>query len=113
MNNQELDQIIDRGFRSEPTFSLSVDFAKKVTLKVIGRELWKNDLREYFLMSFVIIALLLFVTGFYYFVDKDFVVDAFAFITKNIIPIVSLLIVVNFVFFADKVILKQLFRRWS
>ena len=113
MNNQELDQIIDRGFRTEPTFSLSVDFAKKVTLKVIGRELWKNDLREYFLMSFVIIALLLFVTGFYYFVDKDFVVDAFAFITKNIIPIVSLLIVVNFVFFADKVILKQLFRRWS
>ena len=113
MNNQELDQIIDRGFKSEPTFSLSVDFAKKVTLKVIGRELWKNDLREYFFMSFVVIALISFVAGFYYFVDKDFVIKVFAYISKNIIPIVSLLVVVNFVFFADKVILKQLFRRWS
>lgn len=113
MNNQELDRIIEKGFSIDPGFSLSVDFAKRLTLKVIGREQWKNDLREYFLMSFVIIALLLFVAGFYYFVNKDFVLKAIDFLSKNLIPVISVLFILNFIFFADKVILRHLFRRWN
>jgi hypothetical protein len=113
MNNQELDRIIEKGFSSDPGFSLSVDFAKRLTLKVIGREQWKNDLREYFLLSSVIVALLLIVAGFYYFVNQDFVLKAFDFLSTNLIPVISVLILVNFIFFADKVILRQLFRRWN
>ena len=92
---------------------MSVDFAKRLTLKVIGREQWKNDLREYFLLSSVIVALLLIVAGFYYFVNQDFVLKAFDFLSTNLIPVISVLILVNFIFFADKVILRQLFRRWN
>ncbi len=113
MNNQELDRIIEKGFSSDPGFSLSVDFAQRLTLKVIGREQWKNDLREYFLLSSVVVALVLVVAGFYYFVNEDFVLKAIDFLSTNLIPVISVLFLLNFIFFADKVILRHVFRRWS
>ena len=113
MNNQELDRIIEKGFSSDPGFSLSVDFAQRLTLKVIGREQWKNDLREYFLLSSVVVALVLVVAGFYYFVNEDFVLKAIDFLSTNLIPVISVLFLLNFIFFADKVILRHLFRRWN
>lgn len=112
MKNEELDKIIEKSFRTEPGFSLPLDFAQRLTMKVIGREQWKTDLREYLYVTGVVLSLLLMVSGFYYFVDKEFVLKAFAFLSANLVPVVSVVLILNFIFFADKVILRFLFSRF-
>ena len=113
MKNKELDQIIEKSFRTEFDFQLPVDFAQKVTIQVVRREQWKTDLREYLYILGVSLSLLTIVFGFYYFVDKEFILQAFAFISGNLIPVISLVFILNFIFFADKVLLRLLFSRWS
>jgi hypothetical protein len=113
MKNEELDQIIEKSFRTEFDFQLPVDFAQKVTVQIIRREQWKTDLREYLSILGVSLSLLTIVFGFYYFVDKEFILQAFAFISGNLIPVISLVFILNFIFFADKVLLRLLFSRWS
>lgn len=113
MRNEELDQIIEKSFGTEPNFQLPVDFAQKVTSQIVRREQWKTDLREYFYLTGVLLSLLALVFGFYYFVDKEFVLQAFAFLSKNVIPVISMVFLLNFIFFADKVLLRFLFSRWS
>jgi hypothetical protein len=110
MNKEELDKIIEKAFRTEFDFQLPVDFAQKVTSQVVLREQWKTDLREYFYLTGVILSLLVIVSGFYYFVDKEFILKAFAFLTENLIPVLSIIFILNFIFFADRVLLRLLFR---
>ncbi len=113
MNKEELDQMIEKSFRTELDFRLPLDFAQKVTSQVVRREQWKTDLREYLSLVGVLLSLLAIVSGFYYFVDKEFVLKAFAFISGNIISVISIVFILNFIFFADKVLLRLLFSRWS
>lgn len=113
MTKEELDQIIEKSFRTEFDFQLSVDFAQKVTSQVIRREQWKTDLREYLSLLGLLLSLLAVVSGFYYFVDQAFVINAFAFISENIIPVISIVFILNFIWFADRVLLRLLFSRWS
>jgi len=110
MNKEELDQIIEKSFRTEIDFQLPVDFAQKVTSQVVLREQWKTDLREYLYILGVSLSLLAIVLGFYYFVDKEFILQAYAFISGNLIPVISMVFILNFIFFADKVLLRLLFR---
>jgi hypothetical protein len=113
MKNEELDQIIEKSFRNEPEFQLPANFAQKVVFTVVRREQWKTDLREYFSLTGVLLLLLVVVSGFYYFVDKAFVLKAFAFLSENLIAVISIVLILNFIFFADKVLLRLLFSRWS
>jgi len=113
MKNEELDQVIDKSFRTEIDFQLPVDFAQKVTVQIVRREQWKTDLREYLYILGVLLSLLAIVMGFYYFVDKEFILQMFAFISGNLIPVISIVFILNFIFFADKVLLRLLFSRWS
>lgn len=113
MRNKELDQIIEKSISTEPGFSLPDDFAQKLTLKVIQREQWKTDLREYLYVIVVLLGLIFAVSGFYYFVDEAFVLQAFNFLSENPIPVISIVFILNFIFFADKVLLRLLFNRWS
>jgi len=113
MNKEELDQIIEKSFRTELDFRLPLDFAQRVTSQVVRHEQWKTDLREYLYLVGVLLSLLAIVSGFYYFVDKEFVLKAFAFISGNIITVISIVFILNFIFFADKVLLRLLFSRWS
>jgi len=113
MNKEELDKIIEKSFRTEFDFQLPVDFAKKVTSQVIRREQWKTDLREYLYLIGVLLSLLVVVLGFYYFVDNEFVFKAFTFLSENIIPVISIIFILNFIFFADRVLLRLLFSRWN
>lgn len=113
MNKEELDKIIEKSFRTEFDFQLPIDFARKVTSQVVRREQWKTDLREYLYLIGVLLSLLVVVLGFYYFVDKEFVFKAFAFLSENIIPVISIILILNFIFFADRVLLRLLFSRWK
>jgi len=113
MRNEELDNILEKSFATEPNFQLSADFAQKVTLKVVRRAQWKTDLYEYFYLSLAFLALLAVVSGFYYYIDKEFVLKFLIFVSGNIFQVVSILFIMNFILFADRVLLRLLFNRWS
>jgi hypothetical protein len=113
MRHEELDQIIDKSLKAEPQFKLSADFAQKVVMTVVRRKQWKADLREYLSISAVLLSLLALVLGFYYFVNKDIVLQVFHFVTENTIPVILIAFLLNFIFFADRVLLRLLFNRWS
>jgi hypothetical protein len=51
------------------------------------------------------------VAGFYYFIDEASVVKALAFLSANLVPVISIVLILNFIFFADRVLLRLLFRR--
>lgn len=113
MKNEELDQIIEKSFGTEPGFQLPADFAQKVAFSVVRRQQWKADLREYFYLLAVVVSLLAVVFGFYYFVDKELITRLFSWLSENIIQVVFAAFVLNFVFFADRVLLRLLFNRWN
>lgn len=75
MKNEELDQMIEKSFQTEPEFHLPANFAQQVTFSVVRQEQWKTDLREYLYLTGVLLSLLAVVSGFYYFVDKAFVIQ--------------------------------------
>jgi len=110
MRNEELDNIIDKSFRTEPDFHLPVDFAQKVTFSVVRREQWKNDLYEYLYLTGVIVLLLSVMGGLYYYIDKEFIMKFFSFISGNVIQVIMVVFLLNFILFADRVLLRLLFR---
>jgi hypothetical protein len=113
MNKEELDQIIEKSLRTEVDFRLPEDFALKVTSQVVRSEQWKTDLREYLYLVGVLLSLLAAVSGFYYFIDKAFVFKAFAYLSGHLVPVISIIFILNFILLTDKVLLQILFSRWK
>jgi len=113
MNNEELDKIIEKSFRTKPDYHLSADFAQKVTRSVVQREQWKNDLYEYLYLTAVLVSLISVAAGLYYYIDKELVVRVFSFMSGNIIQVISAVFILNFILFADRVLLRLLFSRWK
>ena len=113
MKNEELDFIIEESFRTEPDFRLPADFARRLTFSVTRREQWKTDVREYLYLTAVLISLLAVATVTYYLIDKDIVIRFFSFITQNAVPVVLIVFILNFILFADRVLLRLLFNRWK
>ena len=113
MRNEELENIIEKSFRTEPDFRLPADFAQKVTSSVVRREQWKNDLSEYISLTALVLALLTVVVGLYYLIDKDLVAKFLTFVSGNIVQVVFAVFLLNFILFADRVLLRLLFNRWN
>jgi len=113
MNKDELTEIFDRSLSREPDFRLPVDFAQKVTTSIVRRERWKTDLQDYFLLTAIFISLIAVASGTYYLVDKELLVRALNFCETNWVPVAFLFFTLNFVLFADKVLLRLLFSRWK
>jgi hypothetical protein len=113
MRTDELDNIIEKSFRTEPDFKLPADFAQKATSLVVRRQQWKNDLGEYIFLSAVIMALIAVVAGLYYYIDKEIVINVFSFVSGNVIQVVLVFFLLNFILFADRVLLRLLFSRWK
>ena len=112
MEDKELDQIIEKSFRREPDFYLALDFAQKVTQSVARQEQWKTDLREYISLTAFLLGLLSMVGGLYYYLDNELIMQVFAFVNQNAIPVVFAVFILNFILFVDKVLLRLLFSRW-
>ena len=113
MRNEELDTIIEKSFRTEPDFHLPVDFTQKVTYSIVRHEEWKTDLSEYISLTAFLLGLLLVVGGLYYYLDKELIMQVFSFVTGNISVVVFAVFILNFILFADKVLLRLLFSRWN
>lgn len=113
MINEELDMIIEKSLKSSEWFHLPDDFAHKVTVKVVRQEQWKNDLKEYFIILGIIIALLSVAVGLYYYLGKGIVFSVIAFISANLYQVIGAIFILNFILLADRVLLPLLFNRWS
>lgn len=113
MNEEYLDQVLEKSLSSDPGFILPADFASKVTQTIVRREQWKVDFREYLLYSGVTLGLIALVSGFYFFIDQNNVTQAVSFLKEHWISVAIILLLLNFIFFTDKVLLRLLFIRWN
>jgi len=113
MRNEELDYLIEESFTTEPDFRLPVDFARKLTNVVIRREQWKTDLLEYLYLTTVLIFLISVASVTYYLINKETVILIFSFISQNILTVAFVVFILNFILFADRVLLRLLFNRWK
>ena len=113
MTNEELDTIIEESMKTINDFHLSEGFSKKVTLAAVSNGQWRSDLLEYFYLTIVIISLLSVAAGLYYYFDKIFVVRLLSIVSQEFPQFVLSVLLLNFILFADKVILPFLFNRWK
>lgn len=113
MRKDELTEILDRSLSGVPDFQLPVDFAQKVTNSIVRRERWKTDLQDYFSLTAILFGLIAAASGIYYLLDKELLIRALNFFESNWVPVAFLIFILNFVLFADKVLLRLLFSRWK
>lgn len=113
MRNEELSDILEKSMKAEPEYKLSADFAQKVTLSVVKREQWRTDLSDYLYLTASLIGLLVAVTGIYYIADKELLIRIWIFLKSNLLPVSFILLTVNFIFLADRVLLRLLFNKWK
>ncbi len=113
MNKENLDQIIEHTFNEEPEFCLPANFSEKVTAALIRREQWKTDLFEYLNIAGILIFLIAVASGTYYFTNKDMLLQIYSFISQNLLQVTLVVFLLNFILFADRVLLRLLFSRWN
>jgi len=112
MRKDELTDMIEKSLGAAPEFRLNEGFAQRVASSVVRQEQWKTDLQEYFYLTAIVAGLIALLTGVYYMVDKDLLLRTFNLFVANWVPVASLVFTLNFIFFADKVLLRLMFNRW-
>lgn len=113
MENKELEYLVDRSLKAEPAYKLPADFALKLSRVIVRRRQWRTDLREYFSIVVVVVGLLSVAGGIYYLANKAVFAKMIGFVSGNLIPLALIVLTLNFVFFADRVLLPLMFNRWS
>jgi len=113
MKNHELDELVDKSLKIEPGYLLSDGFAQRISLRIARRLTWKSDLLEYLSILAVVVALIGVACGTYFFTNKDGFMTFVELVKRNLIPFILVAFILNFVFFADRVLLRLLFNRWS
>ncbi len=96
-----------------PLLTILEDFAQKITITAIRRQQWKTDLFEYLYLTGIIVFLLAIVSGTYYWVDKELLLQMVSIFKENMLQVVFIAFLLNFILFADRVLLRLLFSRWN
>jgi len=109
MKKDELTEILEQSIGAAPEFKLPADFAQKVTLSVVRREQWKQDLQEYFYLIGSLIFLLAVTSGIYYLADKVLLMRILVFVKSNLLQVTFIFFILNFILLADRVLLRILF----
>jgi len=113
MNNKELDKLIDQSFGLIQEFQLPDDFAKRVSAEVARKTQWKTDLYEYLYLTGFMAFVVAIVAGTYYLVNKEIFLQILNSAGQNILPLVFIVVLINFILFADRVLLPLLFNNWK
>jgi hypothetical protein len=113
MKNKEVDILIEKVLKYEPDFKLPAGFAMKMAGVVSRSHQWKANFREYISIVTVVVALMIIAGATYYYTNKVVFLKILEFTSQNLIPLVLVILVLNFVFFADRVLLPLMFNRWS
>lgn len=111
MKNNLLDQIIEQSFGTEPDFQLPDNFAQRITSELERRSQWKIDLTEYLYLTAFAFLIFVVVMGTFYFVNKETLTHFFTFISVNWFQVVLVTLLLNFILFADRVLLPLLFTK--
>jgi hypothetical protein len=111
MRKDELTDMIEKSLGAAPVFRLQEGFAQRVTASVVRKEQWKTDLQEYFYLMAIVFGLIALLTGVYYLVDKDLLLRTLNFFVTNWVAVGFLVFTLNFILFADKVLLRLMFSR--
>ena len=113
MYKENLNHIVEVALTQEPEFNLPADFSQNIMAKVILREQWKTDLYEYLNIAGILGFLIAVVSGTYYLVDKDLLLQMYSYVSMNLLQVSAVIFLLNFILFADRVLLRLLFNKWS
>jgi hypothetical protein len=102
----ENDRLLDKLLKGEPGYLLPDDFADELVKKIRMQQSVKQNSVEFLTIVGAVIGLLLVFGGTYYFLNKDSFGMIKSFLLNGYTPIVAL--IVMFVYFMDKVMLKLL-----
>jgi len=105
----DFDKFVTEALKEEPAYFLPTNFAERMAEKVQHKLIWKSSLWEYLMVAFLLVGIAVLIFAAYYFVNKESFSQIQSFMTKNTVGILSLVFIVNFILFADKVILRMLF----
>ncbi len=112
MKNDEFDEVIDKALREKPDYFLQANFADRLTQRWEARTSRKNDLVEYVSILATVVLVLVIPGIVFYLINEDFVLTLKTMMSLHGSQILSLFFVLNFVLFADRVLLPWLFFRF-
>ena len=102
----EVDQLIHEVLKEEPEFSLSTDFADRVSRKVGDRMLRRRLITEYALKIGVIIFPFLVLAGIWFFVSPETIQTWLKNPAGEYLPYLLFMVLIAFIVFADQVVLR-------
>ena len=109
--NFDTDQLLKEVFTSEPEFKLPKNFTDKLVSKVEKRFAWEQYLREFAIYLAVILGIMV-VSAALAFVWYNAKIDSWlAFLTTNVSLVVGINLLLVFVLFADRVLLRYFMYR--
>ncbi len=112
MKDDKLTILLEKSLAAEPNYQLPANFGQKVALTIVKQGEWKTNLLEYFYLLAISLFLLAVAAGIYYLADKDDLIQMIQFLKTNLVPVAFIAFFLNFIFFANKVLLNLLFNRW-
>ncbi len=99
-------RFLDEGLKHEPDFFLPDDFADKIALKIEKRLAWSQYLKEFIIYFGVIAAIIVVALAIIFFFDAESWANLVNIFVSNINTIVGVGLIILFVFFTDKVLLR-------
>ncbi len=111
--NFDTDQLLKEAFTSEPEFKLSENFTDLLVEKVEKRFAWSQYIREFLIYLSVILGIMV-VSAVLAFVWYDAKIENWlSFLTTNASLVVGINLLMVFVLFADRVLLRYFMYRAS
>ncbi len=105
-NIYEEDKWLDDLLKENPGYQLPDDFADKLIMKIDAVESVKESIKEFLIIIGAILVILGTFFGVYYFYQRDTFIFLFSLLTNEYTPTIA--IIVLFILFADKVLLRLL-----
>jgi hypothetical protein len=102
----ENDRLLDKLLREEPDYFLPDDFADHLIKNIVIRQSLKQNAMEFLTILGAVAGILVSFGATYYFLNKETFLYISSFVVNGYTPVALLIIL--FVFFMDKVLLKSL-----
>ncbi len=111
--NTELEFLLDDALKTEPDFILSDGFADKVTAKVSRSFAWNQYLKEFLYYLAVLVGIVGVLAAMAFIWYKSSIENWITFILSNISWVVGVNVLLVFILFTDRVLLRYFFYKNS
>ncbi len=106
-----MDNLLNEVLKTEPQFSLPDNFADRVAGKVAKRLALAQYLKEFFIYLAAIVVLLAVAIATIFFFTTNSWLTLVEILTGNLVQVISILLLLLFILFADKVLLRYFHQR--